>query len=366
MVRDDIALVGLEHSDGRLETVEADRIVGAGGAQSITRESMDQVLAGDTYPGTALAADIALRCDVPRNGGALVATPGGYVLLGPLPERRWITFVGDLDDDEAARLSRDASRPAIRAAIEKRIRADVVLEDVAWASVFRMHRRLAPRLAGKRRFLLGDAGHLSSPFGGEGLNSGLHDAHNLAWKLALVVHGQGRPALLESFGYERDIADRQVLAVSHQLHTLTRAAVRAEQTGVRPPAPTEEEVMALTRSRTMLEVSYAGSPIVGEHPSDAPTIAGHPKPGARYTGQLEPSTSHQLLVFGAADGNDVSRLRDRWRGLVEVLVVRSDDDQGRGSILVRPDGHVGFRTATAEADALRAVDAHLDSYLIAR
>ena len=211
--RDDGVLVGLKRADGTVETVEAGWVIGAGGAHSVTRESMAETLAGTTYPGTSLVASGIMECGLPRDGGALIASPEGYVLLVPLPGGHWLTFVGDLDEGEAEQLTRDRGVGPVSAMLERRVGQGIRVRKVAWAAPFRMHRRLVPQLADGRCFLLGDAGHLSSPFGGEGLNSGIHDASNLAWKLALELGGRGRPGLLESFAAERLAADRHVLAV---------------------------------------------------------------------------------------------------------------------------------------------------------
>src|ERR1700729_484708 len=103
--RDDGVVIGLERADGTAETVEASWVIGAGGAHSVTRESMAETLAGTTYPGTSLVASGIVECGLPRDSGALIASAEGWVLLVPLPGGHWLTFVGDLDDAEAQRLA---------------------------------------------------------------------------------------------------------------------------------------------------------------------------------------------------------------------------------------------------------------------
>ena len=225
--RDDGVLVGLERADGSTETVEASWVIERMGAHSSGRgASMAESLVGTTYPGTSLVASGIIACGLPRDGSALIATPEGWVLLVPLPGGHWLTFVGDLDEGEARRLTSDPATGEVAAMIERRVARGIRVEEVAWAGpVLDAPLLLVPQLADRRCFLLGDAGHLSSPFGGEGLNSGIHDGNNLGWKLALELRGRSRPRLLDSFAAERLAADRHVLMVSDCLHQLAYRGV---------------------------------------------------------------------------------------------------------------------------------------------
>ncbi len=361
----DGVFVQLTHDGGKTETVRPSIVIGAGGAHSVTRHSMSEPLDGTTYRGSFLVADIAMPAPFPRDEAGVICSPYGLLLLAPLPGGRWISFQ-DLEEGIES-----VSEEEVIARVERRLGSNYRPTDVAWHTPFRMHRRIVARLADDRRFLIGDAAHLSSPFGGEGLNAGLHDGYDLAWKLALVRRGHAGPALLDGYRIERRMADHHVLDVSDQVHlSIVDVATAARERREIQPAVADPITAALVRnSRAMIDVDYCGSPLVVDYGAGAANAKG-PRPGQWYSDWARfGGTSHRVLVFGeGADAEAFERFGRRWSDLVEISQ-NPDVDPERagipagGTVLVRPDGHVGFRFPGTNADAFAALDRHLASYL---
>lgn len=363
----DDVVVELVHADDRVETVRPGVVIGADGSHSVLRHSMAEELEGITYRGTFVVADIALQAPFPLDQANVIYGPDGLLVLAPLPHQRWLTSY-QLDEEQRTLTAEDVADGT-----EQRLGGRCRPRDVGWFSSFRVHERIVSRLDDGRRFLIGDAAHLSSPFGGEGQNAGLQDAYDLAWKLALVARGRASAALLDGYAVERTIADRHVLSVSDQAHRgLFSTADTVRQGGALPAAAAGPLEEALRRdARAMVDIDYAGSPLIADY-RVTDTTAPEPHPGQRYPDWTQlAATRHHLLVFGpVADTVALERLGRRWSDLMQVS--RGPDvDPARagvpdgGAVLIRPDGHIGFRSPSADTDALAALDRHLSSYLIA-
>jgi 2-polyprenyl-6-methoxyphenol hydroxylase-like FAD-dependent oxidoreductase len=348
---------------GRKEIVRAEYVFGAGGGHDLTRHSMAEHLDGETYGGRFIVADAKLTLPAPEGRARIIVSRSGFVLLAPLPEGRWLIFVNRDEGDQARNPPAAADLARL---INTRIGTEAGLSDLRWISYFRMHRRVVPSLSDGRRFLLGDAGHLSSPMGGEGINSALMDGANIAWKLALVLRGAAKPSLLASYAIERGLADRHVLEVSNEIHGLVTQLVEKCRAGeaLTLPAQDPAEALAGLRRHAMFDVSYKGSLLVDADAGDA-----EPAPGERFPGWCDlEGVTHHLVVSGRAPRLD--DFRARWGALVSVvdwtsagILAKEAGLTEGGVVLVRPDGFIGFRRASLHENAMTALDAHLSTYL---
>ena len=257
-------------------------LVGCDGAHSVVRKALGIPFEGGTYEECVLQADIRIRWPfpAPADEGLFFVTPRGAMAALPvLAEGRYrLLFL--LSPEEVY----DPTLENLRILMDQRGPAGTVIEDPAWIVAFRFHHRIVPRYRAGRVFLAGDAAHVHSPVGGQGMNMGMADAVNLAWKLALVIRGKARPSLLDSYQAER-------LPVASATLGITDAATRyaARALGLRSPLAQRlrDQLFGLAGRLPMIEeraaailgglaLDYRSSPAVAEHV--APLLPARPPP----------------------------------------------------------------------------------------
>ena len=331
--------VGVTDLDG----VEADWIVGCDGAHSAVRKA-----AGIGFPGVPLVerfllADVRVALPLPRDGVAVWLDGDAMLSAFPLPGQDiWRLMAPDPDpaaepDPLAVLTSELARRTGVTAAVEP-----------LWTSTFRFHRRLADTYRSGRVLLAGDAAHIHSPFGGQGLNTGIGDAENLAWKLAMVIGGRATPELLDTYEAERRPVAAEVLAsTSGMTSTLLGGslAARLVRDHVFVPLMNLPPVQRLIWERaSQLLVSYRGGPLGGRslrgpRPGDrVPDLACRRTDGAATRLHAELGSGWALLGADRAVVDACAEVADERLGAVHRLV------GGTGPVLlVRPDAHLAWR-----------------------
>ncbi len=210
-------LARLKRPDGTEETCEAAYIAGCDGARSTVRTTLKIGFPGGTYSHLFYVADIEAS-GATMNGELHVALDkSDFLAVFPLSGDGRARLVGTVRD-EAAHEHQDLTWNDISKHVLEWIRIDV--KRVNWFSTYRVHHRVADHFAGGRAFLLGDAAHIHSPVGGQGMNTGIGDAVNLAWKLAAVLHGRAKLSLLDSYEPERIAFARRLVATTDQAFTV--------------------------------------------------------------------------------------------------------------------------------------------------
>ncbi|TIQ05753.1 FAD-dependent monooxygenase [Mesorhizobium sp.] len=176
------------------------------GARSTVRHGLNIGFPGGTYEQAFYVADVKGTGNVTRNGMDTTISSYGFAIVMPVRQSGSLRLIGIVP--KAHEADETISFEAIRADIERE--TGVTVNEVNWFSTYRVHHRVAERFRAGRVFLVGDAGHIHSPAGGQGMNTGMGDAVNLAWKLGAVAQGRADPRLLDSYEPER-------IAFAHKL-----------------------------------------------------------------------------------------------------------------------------------------------------
>jgi 2-polyprenyl-6-methoxyphenol hydroxylase-like FAD-dependent oxidoreductase len=384
----------LRRADGREERVSTPWLVGCDGSHSTVRHLNRQHFPGEMDPHAFIIADVVLDAPIAHDEWHAYLTDRGVFLRFPLTEGRSL-LAYTLPDDPSDRTD-PPTLAEVQEMVDERGPAGGRVRDPRWLTCFHIHYRHTRHYRHGRTLLAGDAGHVHSFVGGLGMNTGIQDAYNLGWKLALVVRGRGPLSLLDSYERER-------WAVAEDVVSLTRALTDplegfgdldpAERERLfRQTAVPEAERMDMARHGEELDLDYRRSPICCEH-HGRHGFDGGPHAGAqavdvadlRVDGrsttlfELLRGPKHTLLLFPGAEREAASKLAElaasvdaAFGDVIDSYVVDGEESSGARAVqdpkqalhrrygatseclyLIRPDGYVGHRSRPAALPSLR-------------
>jgi 2-polyprenyl-6-methoxyphenol hydroxylase-like FAD-dependent oxidoreductase len=323
-------------------------VVGCDGAHSAVRHLLSLPFEGAQYEDSFLLADIETNETLPADELQLCPNELGPVAIFPMSatRRRVVATIDKVDGDAP-------SLGLVRSILLQRAPSGFEALALHWSSYFRIHHRQVAQLRVGRMFIAGDAAHIHSPFGGQGMNTGLQDVWNLGWKLDSVVNGRGNEELLESYSAERRPVIKHVIDITDfmtkAMGTPSKLAQAMRDTVIPVVSRLAPFQHAFVKTLSELGVAYSGSPIVegaGERYFDD-SVRGGKGIGSRF-----------LLVVGSdKDSSTTEAARALAASFSNTVELRPAS--GHDLILVRPDGYIAYSAhnhdGTAALNSIRSL-----------
>lgn len=401
----------LRHGDGRTESIDVPWLVGCDGAHSTVRHVLGMEFTGAAEPNDWMLADAHIEGRLAIDEVSIFWHEKGVLAFFPIARDRF-RMIADLGEAGAEAARAELTLAEAQARVDERGPGGLTLSDPVWLSYFRINERKVSDYRRGRAMLAGDAAHIHSPAGGQGMNTGMQDAFNLAWKLALIQRGQGQvEPLLRSYSIERSAVGDTVLRNAGKitaLATLRNPVAQWLRNHIAPILGSLPAVQDKIRDDWFeLSINYRHSPLVaeqwprlvgglaaGDRMCDAPLASTLGGSATTLFAAMRGSTRHVLLLLpGSHEREHVSQLAaiaaEAARAFSDVfsthVILPKDaatsapampgvstwlDTDGRlhdrlhahgpTLVLVRPDGYIGFRCQPADGTALIA---HMGAYL---
>jgi 2-polyprenyl-6-methoxyphenol hydroxylase-like FAD-dependent oxidoreductase len=345
---------------GAVTTERARYVVGCDGSHSAVRELVGIDFVGEHYPTHILLADVQLT-EPPEEAMFARNSDEGVVLCVPFGDGWYRAIAWDRLRQQAP-LDEPVTGAEMRSAFDRIAGTDFGMSEPRWSSRFLSEHRQARHYRVGRVLIAGDAAHVHSPLGGQGMNTGIGDAMNLGWKLAGVVRGWAPVSLLDSYTAERHPVGAWVLDWTRAQVALMRPEPRA-----RALREVVIDLAATTAGATYFvkKISGVGQ---GYDLGPGPQIVGRSAPdlalsdGTRLADHLH--DGHGLLL-DLADQPKLRELGSAWPSRVRVVTADCPDEPSLAGLLVRPDGYVAWagRNDSSDGDGETAgVDAALHTW----
>ena len=384
--RDSVSAV-VRPEGGVEETIRAKFLVGCEGAHSVVRKQAGFTFAGATFPLRTLLADVSIDWDLPANEvHAWFHRDGGFAAL-PFGEQRW-RLVAECPEEPGARALDVTLEQMQDLLVQRTGQKDVRLRDPLWLSDFRINARMVDRFRVGRVFVAGDAAHIHSPAGGQGIATGIQDAANLAWKLAASLREGAPDSLLDTYDEERKPIAREVLqrtsAVTSIIFALNPVAGFVRERLLVPVMRRRFVQRRMFAKLSQLEMNYRGRSLSahsGGMFSPVRVRAGDRTPDVVFEKAGEKESLFQLLgrwglLALLGSGEHAGEIAGKLATLhIPAFIVSSSGAEAPGGenlkdiygdfarlygargpflYLIRPDGHVGLFQSRMEPRSLAA------------
>ena len=370
----------IRRPDGGEERLSLPFLIGCDGAHSTVRHLLGMPFEGSQYEETFLLADVQVDWQFGDEDARTYLSSIGTAAYFPMGGGR-CRIIAEMTP-EGGQIPSEPTLADTQALVDRLGPSGTMLSDPRWLATFRISRRKVRNYRQGRVFVAGDAAHIHSPAGGQGMNTGIQDAHNLAWKLALVTGGAAAPSLLDSFQAERHAVAEQVLRTSDtmtRMITIRNPVARAIRDFL-VPAIASQGFVQKRFSRTIAEVTinYRRSPIVaqsrprlrdairasglgakawwafstgprpGDRAPDASPLRSGERDDRRLLELIDPAR-HNLILFGgieAPPGADAGlrelaeMVAEGFSALIAVNVLLIDNATGEtwpGNLVVDPE-----------------------------
>lgn len=383
--RSDTVEATVRKADNKIEIIQADWLIACDGAHSTVRHELKAEFEGAEYPQKWWLADLHLDWEMPEDHMVIYVTRQGPLACFPMGDRRYRLVMLAPEG-----VDKDPDLSEVIAVFKERSSDPAMLSKPVWLSQFTLHHRQIQHYRHDRVFFAGDAAHIHSPMGGQGLNTGLQDVYNLVWKLALVQKNLANEKVLDSYQLERYPVGHEVLKKTHIMTKLillsNPVAVWFRNRVISLLTSFSWLRNAMARDLAELTISYAKSPIVSGsgHLGEIQAGAYLPELSLQKAGEqqglessldfLQGSDHHLLLFMGLSNKNpdEIAKLAERMLAqypkvmkvhLISILPGQSAppacqgwiDPQGQmhrrfhikkpAAVLVRPDKYLGFLQA---------------------
>ncbi|WP_257351530.1 FAD-dependent monooxygenase [Pseudalkalibacillus decolorationis] len=375
------------------ETITAKYIVGCDGAHSAVRHQLGFEFEGTTIDQTFALADIKLDWKLPYNQSYAFVNKGQFIAFFPMKDGRHRILMTSKEDSK----QQEVTMEEIQSVINKVGPSPATISDPSWTSRFHVNQRKVKEARKGRIFLAGDAAHIHSPVGAQGMNTGIQDAFNLSWKLALVVQNHSPEDLLNSYAEERVPVWSELLAGTERV---TRMLLNENQLfnhfrkRVAPIITSKKPVrQRLIGSLSEIGIHYRHSPLIDNDGKPSTTWksllkgnesiqAGDRAPDVTFSNDDRlfnhlKTTKHVLLIFTnypqpiqhtitALDSLPIevyqvgtTEAHERFLADKENVISQAYNLQTKnGFILIRPDGYIGYRSENLQEKELLDVLNH--------